>query len=46
MKLGHTHICYIDTTLCKTMFLSVQLLSLHFQKIRYFKHLVYQMTNF
>jgi len=45
-KLGHTHICYIDTTLCKAMSLSIQLLSPHFPKVRYFKRLVYRMTSF
>jgi len=46
MKLDHTHACYIDTTFCKAMSLSIQLLYLHFPKVRYIKHLVYQMTSF
>jgi len=36
IKLGYTYICYIDATLCKAMFLYIQLLSPHFLKIRYF----------
>ncbi|KYQ54057.1 hypothetical protein ALC60_07036 [Trachymyrmex zeteki] len=32
-KLGHTHSCYIDTTLCKAMSLSIYLLSPHFPKV-------------
>jgi len=45
-KLGHTHACYIDTTLCKAMSLSIQLLYPHFPKIRYIKRLIYQITSF
>lgn len=45
-KLGHTHACYIDTTLCKAMSLSIQLLYPHFPKVRYIKRLIYQMTSF
>jgi len=44
MKLTYT--CYIDTTLCKTMSLSIQLLYLHFPKVRHIKRLIYQMTSF
>ncbi|KYN19387.1 hypothetical protein ALC57_08282 [Trachymyrmex cornetzi] len=36
-KLSHTHICYIDTTLCKAMSLPIYLLSPHFPKVRYIK---------
>jgi len=46
MKLGHTHACYIDTTVCKAMSLSIQLLYPHFPKVRYMKSLIYQMTFF
>jgi len=45
-KLGHTHACYIDTTLCKAMSLSIQLLYPHFPKVRHIKRLIYQMTSF
>jgi len=45
-KLGHTHACYIDTTLCKATFLSIQLLYPHFSKVRHIKPLIYQMTSF
>jgi len=44
--LGHTHACYIDTTFCKAMFLSIELLYPHFPKIRHIKRLIYQMTSF
>jgi len=45
MKLGHTHSCYINTTLCKAMSLPIQLLSPHFPKVRYIKRLVYKMSS-
>ncbi|KYN14475.1 hypothetical protein ALC57_13321 [Trachymyrmex cornetzi] len=45
-KLGHTHSCYIDTTLCKAMFLPIYLLSPHFPKVRNINRLIYQLTNF
>jgi len=45
-KLGHTHSCYIDLTLCKGIFLPVQLLSPHFPKVRYIRRLIYQLTSF
>ncbi|KYM96060.1 hypothetical protein ALC62_13287 [Cyphomyrmex costatus] len=44
-KLGHTHCCYIDITLCKAMSLPINLLSPHFPKVRYVKRLIYQITN-
>jgi len=46
IKLGHTHSCYINTTLCKAMSLPIQLLSPDFPKIRYIKRFVYKMTSF
>jgi len=46
MKLGHTHGCYVNTTLCKATFLVIQLLSPHFPKVRYIKRLIYKMTSF
>jgi len=46
MKLGHTHICYIDTTLCKAMSLPIYLLLSNFPKVKYIKHLIYQLMNF
>jgi len=45
-KMGHTHACYIDMTLCKAMSLSIQLLYPYFPKVRYIKHLIYQTTSF
>jgi len=44
-KLGHTRSCHIDLTLCEGMFLPVQLLSLHFPRVRYIKRLIYQLTD-
>ncbi|KYN07689.1 hypothetical protein ALC62_01337 [Cyphomyrmex costatus] len=44
-KLGHTHCCYIDITLCKAMSLPINLLSPHFPKVKYVKRLIYQITN-
>lgn len=46
MKLGHAHSCYIDSTLCKAMFLPIQLLSPHFPKVRNIKRLIYQLRSF
>jgi len=46
IKLGHTHSCYINTTLCKAMSLPIQLLSPHFPKVRYIKRFIYKMTSF
>ncbi|XP_077272806.1 uncharacterized protein LOC143903224 [Temnothorax americanus] len=45
-KKGHAHACYIDTKLCKAMFLCVQILSPHFPKVRHIKRLIYQITSF
>ena len=45
-KLGHTRSCHIDLTLCKGMFLPIQLLSPHFPQVRIIKRLIYQLTNF
>src|SRR5580765_2088899 len=45
-KLGHTRSCHIDLTLCKGMFLPIQLLSPHFPQVRFIKRLIYQLTNF
>lgn len=44
-KLGHTHNCYIDLTLCKVMSLSIQVLSPHFPNVRNIKRLVYRLTS-
>jgi len=46
IKMGHTHSCYIDSTLCKGLFLPVLLLSPHFPKVRNIKRLIYQLTSF
>lgn len=44
IKLGHTHSCYTDPTLCNGMFLPVQLLSSHFPKIRNIRRLIYKLS--
>lgn len=40
-KKGHPHSCYIDVTFCQAMFISVQLLSPHFPKVRNIKRSIY-----
>lgn len=43
IKLGHTHSCYINPTLCNGMLFPIQILSPHFPKVRNIKRLIYKL---
>jgi len=46
MKLGHAQSCYVNFTICESMFLPILLLSPHFPKVRNIRRLIYQLINF